>query len=541
MRDQRLQIEDVVRHIDDATLGRLDVPEFQRKFVWSPEKTKKFLDSLWRGYPVGVLLLWESAYKSPKTALGLQSQKQWIVDGQQRITSLALLFGKKPYWWENASEWNQHLEKYDVLVDIGKDKESLEFGLPNPVRRKSPEWISVRMILTSDNLSQLAREITNNIGNGDFASVHEKLQTIKKIADFPIYEIIIDHELEDVAEIFSRLNTAGTKIKESDVIIALVASKQQGWVRDKFDQFLKDLADKGLELDPSIVIRTLGIIGTSGMARLRDIPGEFWDASEKFDESWQATKEAITFVVRNLMNYGILSSELLPAYNVLIPMFALRAKFHDEFDFKKALYCFLLATRDGRYSGSAITVLDQDSKLVYSSDSFDEAIQKLLAPLRVSTQFSKDDYLKEYADEFLRLILYLTVFERQAKDWIYQDIRIGYDRSINQLNEGFRPEWHHFFPKKVLRDRFDEAKINALANIAVLNEKANRTFTSKEPKIYLTKYEVQTDRLIEQLVPSDESFWEIDRYEEFLERRASDLAEASNSFMGKLRGAYSIL
>ncbi len=99
MKDQRLEIKDIVKHIDNATLGKLDVPEFQRKFVWTPEKTKNFVDSLWRGYPVGALLLWESEYSSPKTALGTQAQKQWIVDGQQRITSLGLLCGKKPYWW----------------------------------------------------------------------------------------------------------------------------------------------------------------------------------------------------------------------------------------------------------------------------------------------------------------------------------------------------------------------------------------------------------------------------------------------------------
>ncbi|MCM8819427.1 MAG: DUF262 domain-containing protein, partial [Candidatus Omnitrophica bacterium] len=120
MKDQRLEIKDIVKYIDDATLGKLDIPEFQRAFVWSPDKAKRLVDSLWRGYPIGTILLWESKYSSPRVARGNQTQRLWVVDGQQRITTLSLLFGKKPYWWGNAGEWNKYYEKYDVLVDVSK-------------------------------------------------------------------------------------------------------------------------------------------------------------------------------------------------------------------------------------------------------------------------------------------------------------------------------------------------------------------------------------------------------------------------------------
>ena len=288
MKDQRLNIVDIVKHIDDATLGILNVPEFQRKFVWGPSKVADLVDSLWRHYPIGTLLLWESPYDSPRTALGDQGNKLWIVDGQQRVTSLALLFGKKPYWWPDASDWNRYYERYDVLVSIAKDKDNLEFGLPNPVRRRSKEWLSVRRILNSTNLSELAMEVCGNLGDQSrFADIHENLQAIKAIEASQLYEIIVDHELEDVAEIFARLNTAGTKIRESDIIIALVAAKQQGWIRQKFDPFLKDLELKGFEFDPGVVVRTFAIVG-HGNARLRDVrkrspaPSGIWPASRHF-------------------------------------------------------------------------------------------------------------------------------------------------------------------------------------------------------------------------------------------------------------------
>ncbi len=538
MRDQRLEIKDIVKNIDDATMGDLDIPEFQRSFVWSPEKAKLLVDSLWRGYPIGIILLWESEYSSPRVAHGAQPRKLWIVDGQQRITTLALLFGKKPYWWACAKEWNKYLEKYNILVDISRPKDDLEFGLPNPVRMRSSNWISVREVLSCDDvaLSKLAKEIADKIGQ-DFVEVHGKLQSIKKIERYPLYQIIIDHDVEDVAEIFTRLNMAGVKVRESDVYIALVAARSQGWVREEFTPFLEDLEEKGFKLDPAVLIRSLVVIGTS-VARLKDVPSEFWKKEKNFKQAWEKTKLSISYVIKNMHEVGILSSDLLPSHNALIPLFHLRSKFDKDFNFKRALHWFLLACRDGRYSGSAITRLDQDAKRINASQRFDEAISKLLAQLHISKTFSANDFLTDYTDKFLRLILYLVIFDKEAKDWINQDIRIGYDRSENILNVGFRPEWHHFFPKSVLRKHvknFEDIKINSISNIVILNEKANRIFTSKAPKEYLKAHNVGIDRLKEQLIPDDPDLWEVENYDKFLEKRAAALAEEANKFMDKLQ------
>jgi hypothetical protein len=530
MKDQRLQIADIVLHIDDATLGNLNVPEFQRKYVWRASKVADLVDSLWRGYPIGTLLLWESSYESPRTALGTQGRKLWIVDGQQRVTSLALLFGKKPYWWSDAAQWNKFYEKYNVLVNIAKDKDDLEFGLMNPVRRKSSEWLPVRSVLHSANLSELALHVSEKLGdNKRFAEVHEKLQSIRKIESAQLYEIIVDHELEDVAEIFGRLNTAGTKIRESDIVVALVAAKQQGWIRQKFDPFLKDLELKGFEFDPAVVVRTLAIIG-HGSARLRDVPQSFWESSDRFDEHWRKTKEAISSVVKNLMAYGVLSSDLLPSLNALIPVFVMRASFAHDFNFAKAFHWLLIATRDGRYSGSATTALDHDTKQIRGKKTFDEAIEDLTSRFSATDVFTPEDFREDYADKFLRLILYLTVFNSGAKDWLNQDVRIGFDKEDNELNEGFKPEWHHIFPRKIVKESFDSNLVNSIANIAVLNEKANRSFSAKEPRRYLEDHNVKPERLEEQAVPAG-GVLEVDKFEDFLKLRAQRLADRATTFV----------
>ncbi len=529
MKDQRLHIADIVRHIDDATLGALNVPEFQRKYVWRASKLADLVDSLWREYPIGTLLLWESSYDSPQTAKGDQGRKLWIIDGQQRVTSLALLFGRKPYWWSDANQRNKYYDRYDILVNIAKDKNALEFGLPNPVRRKSKEWVSVRAVLKSPNLSALSMEISKDLANHElFAEIHEKLQSIKKIETAQLYEIIVDHELEDVAEIFARLNTAGTKIRESDIVIALVAAKQQGWIRNKFDPFLKDLESKGFEFDPGVVVRTFAIIG-HGVARLRDVPEAFWEPSDQFDDTWRKTKEAISAVIKHLMEYGIVSSDLLPSLNALIPLFVLRAFFPNDFNIKKALHWLLVATRDGRYSGSAITVLDQDTRQIRTKHDFDEAIDDLTSPLTAQLDFKPEDFLEDYADRFLRLVLYLTVFNAEAKDWMSQDVRLGFDREDNELNEGFKPEWHHFFARKLVRNAFPD-QVDSIANIVVLNEKANRSFSSKPPREYLKEHNVSRARLDEQAIPPDDVLV-VDKFEQFLKQRSELLAKRATAFL----------
>lgn len=126
-----------------------DMPEFQRPFVWEPEKVMLLVESLYLDYPVGTFLIWDSStYVELKTVRG-QNPGNWIVDGQQRTSALAIAFGDKPYWWPDNADWNDRLQKYDVGVKIGAgEEERLEFGLLTKEKRNDPSWVSVRTILS---------------------------------------------------------------------------------------------------------------------------------------------------------------------------------------------------------------------------------------------------------------------------------------------------------------------------------------------------------------------------------------------------------
>ncbi|MCS6927839.1 MAG: DUF262 domain-containing protein, partial [Candidatus Binatia bacterium] len=118
---EQLKVKEIVRQ---AVSKNVDIPEFQREFVWDPEQVKKLAESLYRDYPIGSFLLWDSSeYQEAKSAQGSQASL-WIVDGQQRTTALCLLLGQKPYWWSDARSWNEALSRYDVLVNLFTSDES---------------------------------------------------------------------------------------------------------------------------------------------------------------------------------------------------------------------------------------------------------------------------------------------------------------------------------------------------------------------------------------------------------------------------------
>jgi len=531
--------------VNKSVQGTWDIPEFQRGFVWKPEKVKVLVDSLWRNYPIGSILIWNRPdYLSARTALGTQSPKLWIVDGQQRATSLCLLFGLKPFWWSVAQEWNEKLDEYDVLVNVSSKIESLEFGLPNPVRKRDPNWISIRDIVSinkEQDLPKYAMKVIKNIGKNimdteTFSDIQSKILSVWSIRNREVVTVDIAEGIEDVVQIFSRLNQQGVHVKEADVYVALIAAEHPGWVRNELLPFAEDLEEGGFDLEPGIFIRTITGIGER-KANLREVSRDFIK-SEHFIGYWRRTKVAITETLKRLNDKGILSSDLLPSKNSLIPLFVAYDKFGQK-EFDKAFHWFLLANWDGRYSGSAISTLTEDFSKIEKASDVHDAISRLEQPLNVPKQVTPRELLSEYSKEdFLLLLVYLTIFSNGAKDWLSK-VRIGYDKTTNMLNEGFKPEWHHFFPrgKRVLKGAgFSDTVSNAIANVVVLNEKTNRIISSNPPDVYVPKLPISNDLLEQQYISTDPELWKVRNYRKYLEKRAEELSCACNKYLSSLAG-----
>lgn len=552
-----------VREIVQRAVGKgMDIPEFQRDFVWEPEQVKKLAESLYRDYPIGSFLLWDSSeYQEAKTAQGTPTSL-WIVDGQQRTTALCLLSGQKPYWWSDANSWNAALKRYEVMVNLlphdGDDR--LEFALPNPVRRQDHRWVSLPRILrleSAGDLTSLAREIVRAVSSEPtereelFDKVHARLLRLWQIRERDIPIVKISHEVEDVAEIFARLNQEGTRVKEADVILALAAVRNPGWVRDEYLPFRSELEERGWDLDAGIFVRTMTGIG-HGRARLIEVPKDFWNR-KKLLPSWKDAKETISEVLKRLAEFGITSADLLPSMNSLIPLFVLHYWWRGKvgYRFERALQWFLLANRDGRYSGSAITSLNEDVRAITEALDFEQAIENLRKRLQVSLKIEQEEFLNRYdrrGQSFLKLMLYLLLFRQEARDWVDQT-RIGYDGTGASAIAGFEPQWHHIYPRSILKkDNFPPEEIHSLANITVLNERTNvNKLSGKSPAFYINKFRISAQELRRHLIPDSfasaaddkdllEKQWSPERYRDFLHKRAELLATEATAFLQELGG-----
>ena len=204
--------------VDKCVSGVWDMPDFQRGFVWKPDQSAMLADSLWRNYPTGFILLWTT----PPEAADHRS-RAWIADGQQRLTSLCLLLGKRPRWWGRRPEpeWGRVQRRYDIRFDVegeGYSRFLVEHGGMDDSR-----FIPVPEILGAGpsaakgrvRLQELAAR-AKSAGHAEHLSEEEVLARLVRVAELREKKFLVNsvsHEFRDVIEIFDRLNSRGIRFR----------------------------------------------------------------------------------------------------------------------------------------------------------------------------------------------------------------------------------------------------------------------------------------------------------------------------------------
>ncbi|MEK6406289.1 MAG: hypothetical protein AABN34_04925 [Acidobacteriota bacterium] len=188
-----------------------------------------------------------------------------------------------------------------------------------------------------------------------------------------------------------------------------------------------------------------------------------------------------------------------------------------------------VANACGRYSrGSTETLLNEDLAIVFRSGD----VPSLLEP--VKRQFGRldiepSDLASRGSNSPLFSLAYLALKHEGAKDWFS-----GLGVSLTHQGKMHFIQWHHIFPKSLLKGRgFETGEINEIANMAFITGQTNRRISNKEPSAYLpdivSKQGVAT--LEAQRVPADPSLWKLDSYRQFLETRRVALAQCMNEFI----------
>lgn len=494
-------------------VGTRDVrlPEIQRDYVWKSSQIAWLLDSLYRGYPSGSLLLWESddevAEKDVASTVAQASvtRPQYLLDGQQRLTSLHRVF-------------TGH-EKAKVVFNVVTEKFQLESG----ATKKDARWVPVQRLLRGEFKSAEKRALREAYPNLDEDELDDRINRVGKIREYKYRVEILQHmPYEEVTEIFVRVNSRGKNLTRGDLALATLTAKYPGF----YDK-IKARADKNAELGYSqlgisTLTRALALYGTAGGS----LSGIAAATNEEIDAGWDIVvrgTEHLLNLLRHNLDMG--SDTLLPSINALIPLIGFLGTRDTKTpmtqqDANALIYWLLVASLTSRYTGAIDTLFAQDKKAIA-----DKGLEGLYDNLGVTSRYHiTPDYLVGRSLTSAAFMLsFLAARSKGATDW-WTATKIGLDGSGH-----FRIEYHHIHPQATLKKTHSKAQINDLANLAFISEAANKRISARPPSLYFQ--ELDDAELTRHFIPVDEALRNTDNYLGFIAARRAALAGAINEFL----------
>lgn len=508
------------------------LPEFQRGYVWNSDQVRGLIQSLYRKHPTGHLLIWKTYKPSPVRGgtAAKEGHSLLLLDGQQRMTSLYVLFeGEPPPFYEGE----------ELFFNLYFNVQTEEFRFwQKTIMEQNPAWISVHDFLRQGLASVLEGLEALPEEQGDL--LRKNLSRLSRLEQIREYSYTVDllsgeeHTVDDVVDIFNRVNKAGTPLTKADLALAHICSI---WpeAREELRTFSRAMEGHGFGADMNFLVRCIAGVAAGSIL----LEGTFFRVdAEKLQAAWKSIRSAFEHLVNVLRHEAFIDSlDDLPTLNVLVPMTVYLARHDGVFPTDSIKRRFIrwmyLAGLWSRYSGASDTKLQQDVSLVSGQDldpthELESAIVRERGRLTLEASDLEGASIQTAYAKFS----YVLARAREARDW-FSGIRL-YDKAVGKSN-GL--ESHHIFPKAKLRHAGYDASgdrklINELANRAYLTQKANRTIHSKAPSEYLPEVEDnQPGALKAQCVPMDRSLWVPERYEDFLAARRSQLAKAMNHFI----------
>ena len=564
--------------------GELRLPEMQRRYVWRSTRVRDLLDSLYRGYPSGAILIWETDEPVPQQAFAVGQQAnpyaktQLLLDGQQRLTSLSAVIRGEPIQVNGRVrpiELLFNLEHPDQLSVISEVDDNSTDGLgdssdPNddgeePTEEEQdatedelqkrfdrmtfvvatrkleqlPQWVKVSEVFagTQDNNYFLKRSGITSLDDPRAELYTQRLNRLKDIRKYIYRMDVLERSLsyDEVTEIFVRVNSLGAKLRSSDLALAQITAKWRGSL-SVFQAFQADCTKDGFEIDLGLHLKNL-VAHATGQSRFLTVSNLTLEALKSgWDDGCRGMEFAINFLRSNA---GITSPALLASPFLLISLgfYGAQRSYKLTAAGEKGLRRWvLLANAKGRYSrGSSETLLDQDLKTLREGGGFQELLDRL------RTQVGRLDVTPEELEgRNQRSALFKTMFlafqAAGARDW-HSNLVIA----LSHVGNAHQLQFHHIFPKAVLKSTASTRETDDIANLAFISGKANRKISAKEPALYFPEVqEANGEQPFEsQCIPTDPNLLTVERYKAFLVERRRLIAERLNTFLGPSEGTSS--
>lgn len=520
------QLESLLSQIDS---GSMLLPEFQRGYVWNRDQVRGLLRSLYLGYPVGGLLVWETE-TSPEDVRGTDiavGNRTLLLDGQQRLTTLyGVVRGRPPKFFEGDP---------NTFLGLRFSVEDETFEFYSPAKMKGdPTWIDVTRLFQEEGLKPFIDEFSVPEYKDKFSDYLKRLSELSNILkrEFHLEKIVGKDKTTDVVvDIFNRVNSGGTKLSKGDLALAKISAKAPE-LRNKMRDDLVTWEDNGYHFTLDWLLRNVNAVATgrSQFLHLDDV--HITDFEKALEQSTKYINAILNLIASRL---GLDHDRVLMG-RFALPVLALYlhqhgGKFPTKADADKALYWYIHVGLWGRFAGSTESMLAQDYEILRKAG-LDGVIQEVERTRGGSLKISADDFKVNTMGSRFYPLLYLLTRVGAGKDLL-----TGVELQKSLLGNLSSLQVHHIFPKKVLRDAgYKRTEINAVANFCFLTQESNLIITKREPEDYFKQVmkEAGEEALSSQWIPLDKKLWKIENYREFLTARRELLANAANSFLDSL-------
>jgi hypothetical protein len=561
------KVEELVGMIER---GELRLPEMQRRYVWRSTRVRDLLDSLYRGYPSGAILLWETDEAVPQQDMAVGQaanpfgSTRLLLDGQQRLTSLSAVIRGVPVLVRGRRRpidllFNlEHPDDLTLVTEVEEDGEEqdeedddggaappdssddelqrrfdqMTFVVSTRKLAQLPHWVSVTDVFRSNGDGPfLTRAGVTGFDDQRYQRYSERLKRLRGIRQYVYRMDVLERHLsyDEVTEIFVRVNSLGAKLRSSDLALAQITAKWRNSLR-AFETFQAACARTGFDLDLGILLKNLVVFAT-GQSRFLTV-GRL--GVERLKGAWTESQRGMEFALNFLRtNVGIDDPALLSSPFLLITLsylghvrgYALSATESD-----RLRYWALVANAKGRYSrGSSETILDQDLLTVREGGGAEELLDRL------RLQVGRLDVTPEELEgRNQRSALFKTLFlafrAAGAKDWRSQ---VGI--SLAHAGAQHRLQFHHIFPKALLRTAgASRREIDDIANLCFIGGRTNRQISDRPPSRYFPELLAGAGEGVfrSQCIPLDPALLETDAYREFLRARRELMAARVNAFLG---------
>lgn len=563
--------------VDMYKRGELRLPEIQRHYVWRATRVRDLLDSLYRGYPSGSILVWETDEPVPTRDFAIAQEtnafagRKLLLDGQQRLTSLTAVLAGEPVTVrgrkrpidilfnlehpegpptdivEVESDEESPTAPDDELSDEADDADEGEQGLQEKLNRRTfvvasksllslPNWVSVSQVFRTANDADILKKAgIKSFDDPNFQKYSDRLKKLRAIKDYPYVVHVLERSMsyEEVTEIFVRVNSLGAKLRSSDLALAQMTSRWPNLLKE-LETFQDECEKSWFTIDLGQLVRAIVVFATK-QCLFRSVASTPVAALK---EGWKQAQEGLRFAINFLRSNAGIEDETLLSSPMFIHTLAAVSRHKDNKltadEQNQLLHWLLVANARGRYSrGSTETLLNEDLAIVFRSGD----IAGLMDP--VKRQFGRlhvepSDLAGRGVNSPLFSLAYLALKAGGAKDWYS-----GLGLSLTHQGKLHFIQWHHIIPKSLLKERaYETGEINEIANMAFITGQTNRRISNKEATDYLVGVVAKQgeEALLSQCVPTQQELWSTERYRDFLKARREALAERMNAFIREKSG-----